>query len=123
MSNVYYVFITVLISSYEDMIIAALVKEGYQVSALSETNEVTIGNKDSVSAMIALRVVAEATNANELNGEIQEVLDELKILYYSLIVTESVDCSWNVSDIKLPRALPPPTPPPLPNVRKGTGWN
>lgn len=113
--EIYYVFITALISSYEDMIIAALVKKGYQVSPLSETNQVTIGGDDYFSALITLRIEVEVQNALDLNTEIQKVLKELKVMYYSLIVTESVDCAWHVSSIKLPKALPPS---PLPNVRK-----
>lgn len=114
-TEIYYVFITALISSYEDMIIAALVKKGYQVSPLDESNQVTIGGDDSVSALITLRIEVDMQNALDLQTEIQKVLKELKVMYYSLIVTELVDCAWNVSSIKLPKALPPA---PLPNVRK-----
>jgi hypothetical protein len=123
--GVYYIFITALISSYEDMIIAALVKNGFMVSSLSEDNEVTMGGGDYISAIIALRIDIEdeVKPAIVLSDEIEKVLKDLNIVYYSLIVTESTDCSWNVSDIKIPKALPA-LPPPKLNVRKpGTGWN
>jgi len=116
--GIYYVFITALISSYEDMIIAGLVKAGFQVSSLAEDNTVTIGNDDSISVMIALRIDTEIDGAIVVIDEVKNVLKELKIVYYSLVVTESADCSWNISSIKLPKALPPPLPTPVPNVRK-----
>lgn len=113
--GIYYVFITALISSYEDMVIAALVKKGFQVSPLSETNQVTIGDKDSICAMIALRIDLDDKSAFDLHTEIQSVLHELRVVYYSLVVTESADCCWNISNIKVPKALPPA---PTTNVRK-----
>lgn len=113
--GIYYVFITALISSYEDMIIAGLVKAGFQVSSLAEDNTVTLSTEDSVCAIIALRIDVDNENAFDLQTEIQKILKELKVIYYSLIVTESVDCAWNISNIKLPKALPPSS---LPNVRK-----
>jgi hypothetical protein len=115
--GIYYVFITALISSYEDMVIAALVKAGFQVGSLSETHEVTIATKDSVSALIALRIDSEKHNAFELHGEVEKVLNELNILYYSLIVTESTDCAWNISNIRITKALPA-APIPAVNVKK-----
>jgi hypothetical protein len=114
----YYVFITALISSYEDMIIAALVKKGFQVSPLAESNQVTISDKDSVCAMIALRIDTDMEIAYEIHNEIQEVLISMNIVYYSLVVTESADCCWNISNIRVPKALPPPLPTPTTNVRK-----
>jgi hypothetical protein len=43
---------------------------------------------------------------------------DLNIVYYSLVVTESVDCCWNISNIRVTKALPPPLPTPDTNVRK-----
>lgn len=116
--GIYYVFITALISSYEDMIIAGLVKAGFQVSSLSEDNTATISDDDSISVMIALRIDTEIEGAVAIIDEVEKVLKDLKIVYYSLVVTESTDCSWNISPIKLPKALPPPLPTPALNVRK-----
>jgi len=116
--GIYYVFITALISSYEDMIIAGLVKAGFQVSSLAEDSTVTIGDDDSISVMIALRIDTEIVGAVVVIDEVEKVLKDLKIVYYSLVVTESTDCSWDVSSIKLPKALPPPLPTSALNVRK-----
>lgn len=116
--GIYYVFITALISSYEDMIIAGLVKAGFQVSSLAEDNTATIGDDDSISAMIALRIDTEMAGAIVVIDEVERVLKDLKIVYYSLVVTESTDCSWDISPIKLPKILPPPLPTPALNVRK-----
>lgn len=111
--DTYYIYVTALISSYEDMIIAALVKAGFQVSPLSEDNNVTIGGDDTVSAVIALRVDTELFGALNVFNKVESILKELKILYYSLVVVESTDCSWGASQIKIPKtikALPPPLP-------------
>lgn len=116
--GIYYVFITALISSYEDMIIAGLVKAGFQVSSLSEDNIATIGGDDSLSSVIALRIDTEMDGAIVVIDEVEKVLKDLKIVYYSLVVAESTDCSWSISSIKLSKALPPPLPTPVPNVRK-----
>lgn len=104
--GIYYVFITALISSYEDMVIAALVKNGFQVSPIAETNIVTTGNTDSVSAIIALRIDSDDQNAFQIHTEVEKVLSGLRILYHSLIVTESADCVWGISNIRLTKALP-----------------
>lgn len=120
--GIYYVYVTALIPTYEDMIIAGLVKKGYRVGPLAETNEVTVTTPDSICAIIALRLDVNddegdtiVHSAAELHEKIEAALQELKIFYYSLIVTESADCCWNISNIRIPKALPPPLPI---NVRK-----
>lgn len=110
----FFVFITALIPQYEDMIIAGLVKKGYQVCPASLTNEVTSGGQDSVSAVIALRIDSEARDSTELHVVIQQLLLDLKIVYYSLMVTVATDCCWNASGLSFPKA-----PPPLPLLNVG----
>ena len=106
-TETFFVFITALIPSYENMIIAGLVKKGYQVGPASLTNEVTSGGQDTVSAVIALRIDSEEETI-ELQVVIQQLLEELKVIYYSLLVTVATDCCWNASGLQLPKAPPPP---------------
>lgn len=114
-TETFFVFITALIPSYDNMIIAGLVKKGYQVCPASSSNEVTCGGKDSISAIIALRIDSTEKDATELHTVVHQLLVDLKIVYYSLLVTVATDCCWHASGLQLPKALPPA---PLPNVRK-----
>lgn len=116
--GIYYVYITALITSYEEMIIAGLVKKGYRVGPLADSNEVTVATPNSVCAVIALRVdtnddegATDIHSSFELHEKVEAFLLELKIFYYSLVVTEVADCCWNISNIEIPKVLPPPLPP------------
>lgn len=113
--GIYYVYITALIPSYEEMIIAGLVKKGYRVGPLADSNKVTVAAPNSVCAIIALRVDTNDDEGDtsvhssfEMHEKVEAFLLELKIFYYSLIVTEMADCCWNISNIEIPKALLPP---------------
>lgn len=116
--GIYYVYITALIPSYEEMIIAGLVKKGYRVGPLADSNEVTVATPDSVCALIALRIdttddegATDIHSAFELHEKVEAFLLESKIFYYSLIITEAADCCWNISNVIITKSLPPPLPP------------
>lgn len=87
----YSVWITCLLPEYEGRIVAGLVKKGYTVGPMGKDLPVchtTI--KDSPSALLMLSVYSgdEQITAIKLNQDLLKLLEEEKIFFYSIVITE-----------------------------------
>lgn len=113
------VWITCLLESYEDRIIAGMVKKGYQVGPAASGGQVSIKYDNGASVLIALRVDSskEDVKAVEISKDIMDVLKDNNFLYYSVIVSALTSSCWNGANVVLPKPAQP-APPPLPEPDK-----
>ena len=112
---IYYVWVTALLPTYQDGIVAALAKKGYMVGPAAKDGKVTMSSENCPAALITLSVYREEeTNVNKIYDDIMAILGELNYLSYSVIVSHSYDAIWTGSNFQLPvksKATPPPLPP------------
>lgn len=120
---IYYCWITALLPSYQDSIIAGLVKRGYMVGPAAKDGKVTTSDNNS-AALIAISVYrAEETSVNQIYEDVSTVLKDMKAYYYSIVVSHSYEATWVGANFNLPlknkgvvdktatTAVPPPLPP------------
>lgn len=101
---IYYCWITVLIPSYQDGIIAGMVKKGYMVGPAAKDGSIIIGNSDQPAAIISLSlyqtIETEAkTNVKQIYTDLMSVLVDIKAYYYSIVVVLASDATWIGSNI------------------------
>jgi hypothetical protein len=108
-----------MLESYQNDIVAGLVKKGYHVGPAAEDNSLTLHNKGNASTLIAIKVTSsdEGLTASKVNEDVRSVLTENSFLYYSVIVSACTSCCWMSSNITLPEKAQV-TPPPLPTPDK-----
>ncbi len=118
----YIVWITALTHYYTDGIIAGLVKKKYAVSNASNTGLPYTGGEDYLGTIIALKVEPlisedEEIVASKIHNDIMSVIDEMKAMCYSVVVSWLADSAWIGSNIVLspkPTAVSDPSPAPPP---------
>lgn len=112
------VWVTCLIRSYEDKIIAGMVKKEYTVS-LSNPQGVTIEEANQASVVISFSVFTkkEKAKASDVYGDLIKVLEEHKIYYYSVVITAMVDSAWNCGNMVINKTTPPEKPRPEPDKK------
>lgn len=115
----FYVWITCMLESYQNDIIAGLVKKGYHVGPAAEDNTLTLHSKGNASILLAMKVSSsdEELMASKVNDDVKEVLNGNNFLYYSVVVSACTNCCWMSSNITLPEKAPV-VPPPLPTPDK-----
>jgi hypothetical protein len=122
MSYIYYVWVTALLSSYQDGIIAGMVKKGYMVGPASKDGQIISGQENSPAALIALSIYKSGeTDCNAIYKDLVTLLVEMKAHYHSVIVALSTDAVWVGPNIQIqvkekPKA--PEAPPLPPEVKK-----
>ena len=101
---IYYCWITALLPSYQDGIVAGLARKGYMVGPASKDGKVVESiNKDSPSVLFALSVYKPTeTNANKIYDDVMLVLQEMRAHYLSVIISLSSEAVWAGTNIKLP---------------------
>jgi hypothetical protein len=116
---IYYCWITAMLPSYQDGIIAGLARKGYMVGPASKDGAIATGASDTKpSVLFAVSVYkAEETNASNIYTDVIAVLNDMKARYYSVIISHSYEATWAGSNIKLP-GKPPPIPPQDPSSKK-----
>jgi len=108
----YIVWITCLLSSYQDKIIAELVKKGYTISACGdkEVGNICWTTTNAPSALIVFSISSNASKATatSIHTDINDILSNNKMLFFSLIVCARGGACWNVGNINLTNKTPPP---------------
>lgn len=120
---IYYCWITALMPTYQDGIIAGMVKRGYMVGPAAKDGKVTTSD-NTAAALIAISIYrAEETNVNKIYDDVVAVLKDMKAYYYSVIVSHSYEATWVGANFNLPvkskgvvdktstSVIPPPLPP------------
>lgn len=119
---IYYCWITAMLPSYQDGIIAGLARKGYMVGPASKDGTLATGIADNKpSCLFAISVYkAEETNASNIYTDVVNVLTDMKAKFYSVIVSHSYEAIWAGSNIKLPAKpnKPPPITPTDPSDKK-----
>ena len=112
---IYYCWITALLPSYQDKIVAGLASRGYMVGPAAKDGKVATVTDNCPSVLFALSVYKEEeTNVNKIYEDVVAVLDEMKAYYYSVVISLSHEATWVGSNFQIPeknKAVPPPLPP------------
>ena|ERR1700674_2329465 len=115
---IYYCWITALLPSYQDGIVAGLAKRGYMVGPAAKDGKVTLYKEDCPGVLMALSVYREEeTNVNNIYDDVLAVLKEIKAYYYSVVISLSHEATWVGPNFQIP-SKNKPTPPPLPGTKK-----
>ena len=119
---IYYCWITTLLPTYQDGIVAGLARRGYMVGPAAKDGQVTFSTEKCPSALVALSVYkAEETNVSNIYNDLVEVLQEMGAYYYSVVIVLSSEATWAGSNFQLPikgLSSDKPIPPPLPGTKK-----
>lgn len=112
---IYYVWVTALLPSYQDGIVAGMATKGYMVGPAAKDGSVTMASEDCPAALISLSVYREVeTNVQNIYKDMADVLHDMGAYYYSMIVSLSHEATWVGSNFSVPKkakAVPPPLPP------------
>lgn len=110
-------WVTVFIPSYEDMIVAALVRNGYSVSRQGQKGLTTVSSPGTMSAVFACSLSHEDENDDEEEEEedveyipyvdwhlkeISRILKEKGVKYYSIVLLDdSENAVWANGDVSV----------------------
>lgn len=112
--KIYTCWITCLLESYQNTIVAELVKKGYTVGNAT-ADAVILNHENQVSALLAysLYKVSDTEVAlNQVYQDVSSILSEMKGYVYSIIISQSDVATWGGSNIFLkPRETTPQLPP------------
>lgn len=115
----YFCWITVLLPEVQDDIISGMARKGYMVGPTSKDGKVIsspgTNPAGSVVAISVYRAVDRPT-AKTVYDDLVQILNETHSYFYSVIVSESGECTWVGSNFQLPakKTAPPPLPEPPP---------
>ena len=112
---IYYCWITVLLPSYQDKIVAGLVKHGYMVGPASKDGKVAVTSENSAATLIALSIYrpnGEETDVNKIYEDVLGILKEMKAYYFSVIISHSYEATWVGSNFTVPKPKAADKPPP-----------
>lgn len=106
-----------MVLSYQDTLIAGMVKRGYTIGPASADLNLHNGTDNQPAFMIAFTAFKAGQDllAKDIYKDIVEILGEINAYYYGIVVAQAYDSTWvgcnfNMSDKK--RATPPPLPTP-----------
>lgn len=98
------VWVSFLITGYEEKLIVKLVHLGYAVG--SAASNVTVTHPNYFGSLAALTVSRAddqpAIDTASLSSEIKKYLDENEVKYFAIIVSESGPAAWNGSNVECP---------------------
>lgn len=107
-SKIYYVWINALTSSYAEAIVGRLVRRNWHVGALG--SNLVIHSDDKPSSLVAFSVQKtlkedETITYSTVFEEVKDVLKVLKAKYFSMVITESTGCTWQLGNISIADTL------------------
>jgi hypothetical protein len=100
----YVLWLTCLVSDYENRLCAALVKKGYAVSSGSEDGSTTLGTNENPSYLLTLKLYSGKKDLTSalVHKDVLDVIVEESMYVYSSVVAEMSESSWYGSNILLP---------------------
>lgn len=112
--KIYTCWITCMLESYQDQIVAGLIKKGYTVG-LASAGTTVVNHENQVSAILAVTVYKLGEidiSITKVYEDIAFVLTDMKGYFYSVIIAETNNSTWAGSNIfmqpkKTPQLLPP----------------
>lgn len=99
--KVYTCWITCMLESYQDQIVAGLIKKGYTIG-LASTGKVIVNQDNQVSAVIAFtayNLSQEDLTITKMYDDICLILTDIKAYFYSIVIAEAVNSTWTGSNI------------------------
>jgi hypothetical protein len=99
--KIYTCWLTCLLESYQDSIVAGLVKKGYTIG-LASTGKTVINHPNQVSALLSFNLykLGEVdVSLNKVYEDLTMVITDMKGYFYSIIVCESQGATWAGSNI------------------------
>jgi hypothetical protein len=100
---IYFCWVTALLPSYQDGIVAGLASKGYMVGPAAKDGKVTLGGNNCPAAIIALTVYcAEETTTLKIYDDMIDVLTKMGASIYSVVISESYKATWGGSNFSLP---------------------
>lgn len=92
----FHIWITLILPVEETKIITGLVAKGYDVAIASANNELVLAPDNANYGILACKVKRELANGKEVYDDISLILSNVKINYYSLVISEfSYECVWS----------------------------
>jgi len=121
---IYYVWVTALLPSYQDGLIAGLVQRGYMVGPAAKDGKVSMAVEGCPAVLIALSVYKqeEEVDVKKIYEDVLAVLTEIPARYYSVVISLSHEATWVGANFTLP-AKSKKEPPPVPPAGKKTNMN
>ncbi len=111
---IYYCWVTALLPTYQDGIVAGMARKGYMVGpAAKDGLVITPTHEGSPAVLYALGVYrGEETNVHKIYNDLVAVLKDVKAHYFSIIISLSTEATWIGTNVVLPVAEEkPPVPP------------
>lgn len=108
-----------MLQSYQDGIVAGLVKRGYVV-ALASGEKSSTNREDQVSALIVLTVykLDDKMSTSKLYEDLAFILTDIKAYFYSVVIADSTTSTWVGSNILLQPEKEIPQLTPAPDTKK-----
>lgn len=118
--KIYTCWITCMLESYQDSIVAGLIKKGYSVGQASD-GKIPVNYEHQVSAVLTLtlfKLDSPEIIAKEVYEELSAVLTEMKGYFYSVVVAETTNATWAGSNIFVQPPKKIPQLPPINDTKK-----
>jgi len=96
-SKYWFVWVTAEAGSSEALIIAELVKAGYDIDPIAK--DMTMYYPGAPASLIAMRVLTFEKDVTTVFYAVEKALQKSKTKYYSLIVSETASCMFIGSNI------------------------
>jgi hypothetical protein len=108
------IWITCLIPEYENLLLPALIKKGYTISAGASDLVTAYGSKENPCVLLVYKLYhgKEDITVQMVLQDLMKIAQEEKMYLYSTVVSALNDCCWLGPNIQMP-AKPIITPPPL----------
>lgn len=102
----YVAWVSVLIPSYQDAIIAGMVKKGYSIGIVSNSGTIADSSEGKAATLLSFRIETYKNDvgAKEIFKDLMEIMTANKFYYYSIIITILSDSSFIGSNIIVPGA-------------------
>ena len=107
--NCFTIWVTCMLSDYEEGVVLGLVKKGYIVSS-ADSKKMTLGTKRNLAVVIAVNVITTSAepSAETVHADALEILKENKYIYYSLIVSPLDKACWTTTEWSWSKPKPIP---------------
>lgn len=103
----YSVWIIAMFADYAANIAIELVHNKCSVSALSNSGQLFLKEKNMSSTIIFFKVKSALTDCVSIRKIVSEACIKHKCKYYGIIVSEFTDCAWEGSNIIIPPDVGP----------------
>ena len=115
---IYYVWVTAMLQSDQDKIIAGLVRRGYMVGPAAKDGKVSCTAEGCPAVLISLSVYKqeEEIDVKKVYEDTLNVLTEINSRYYSVVISLSHEATWVGPNFSL-KAKEKTEPPPIPGKK------